>query len=158
MTAVSMTRKMVGQAPMVPPTSINRYISTMGVRKKTKSHILASSKRPHHESAGDDAQLQPSPRERIWQVVAMIPRGKVATYGQIAALAGMPSHARYVGRTLRDLPHGSNLPWHRVINASLKISLRTTGDSHSLQKQRLEAEGISFVGPRVARLHRWQPQ
>lgn len=130
----------------------------MGVRKKTKSHIKATAQRSLSESAGEDDQLQASPQERIWQIVAMIPRGKVATYGQVAGLAGMPSHARYVGRTLRLLPRGSKLPWHRVINSSLKISLRTAGDSYSLQKQRLEAEGISFVGPRVARVHRWEPQ
>ena len=130
----------------------------MGVRKKTKSHIKATTRRPDPESAGADQQLQASPQERIWQVVAMIPRGKVATYGQVAALAGMPSHARYVGRTLRVLPRGTKLPWHRVINAGLRISLRTASDSHNLQKQRLEAEGISFVGPRVARQHRWEPK
>ncbi len=129
----------------------------MGVRKKTKSHIKATASRSQTESAGGDNELQASPAERIWQIVAMIPRGKVATYGQVAALAGMPSHARYVGRTLRVLPRGSKLPWHRVINASLKISLRTAGDSHSLQKRRLQAEGVSFVGPRVARQHRWEP-
>jgi len=119
---------------------------------------LADSKRPQNESAGEADQLQPSPQERIWQVVAMIPCGKVATYGQIAALAGMPSHARYVGRTLGNLPNASKLPWHRVINASLKISLRSDSrNPQKLQKLRLEAEGISFVGPRVARQHRWHP-
>ncbi len=108
------------------------------------------------DPAGETAKF----RARVYWLVAMIPRGRVATYGQIAALAGMPSHARYVGRTLGNLPNASKLPWHRVINASLKISLRTTSDSRNpqkLQKLRLEAEGISFVGPRVARQHRWQP-
>ena len=85
----------------------------------------------------------------------MIPEGKIATYGQVAALAGMPRHARLVGRTLRDLPDGSKLPWHRVINASMRISLRATSGSHNLQRQRLEAEGVEFIGERVARPHRW---
>ena len=95
-----------------------------------------------------------TPAERICSVVAMIPAGSVATYGQVAALAGMPRHARLVGRTLRDLPRGSRLPWHRVVNASLRISTRA-GGAVSTQRQRLEAEGVEFVGERVARGHRW---
>ena len=51
-----------------------------------------------------------TPEARVWQVVAMIPRGKIATYGQVAALAGMPAHARLVGRTLANLPAGTRLP------------------------------------------------
>ena len=93
-------------------------------------------------------------QERICSVVAMIPRGKVATYGQVAALAGMPRHARLVGRTLRELPRGSRLPWFRVVNASLRISTRA-GGSENTQRARLEQEGIEFVGERVASAHRW---
>ena len=96
----------------------------------------------------------PSPEERIWQAVAAIPRGKVASYGQVAALAGMPSHARLVGRILASLPKGSRLPWHRVVNASLRISL-PEGPSARLQRQRLQREGVAFVGRRVARQCRW---
>lgn len=84
----------------------------------------------------------------------MIPRGRVASYGQIAALAGMPRHARLVGRTLRELPKGSKLPWHRVVNATLRISMRPGGTSE--QRRRLEAEGIEFVGEKVANGHRWE--
>jgi len=91
----------------------------------------------------------------------MIPRGKVATYGQIAELAGMPSHARLVGRTLRELPDDTRLPWHRVVNAGLRISLRggstTGGAGHDVQRQRLEAEKLEFIGQRIARAHRWEP-
>lgn len=86
----------------------------------------------------------------------MIPRGRVASYGQIAALAGMPRHARLVGRTLRELPEGSKLPWHRVVNATLRISMRPGGTSE--QRRRLEAEGIEFVGEKVANGHRWEAQ
>ncbi len=126
----------------------------MGVRKKTRSHTCAGPGRGNDESAATSSELQGEPRERIWQVVALIPAGKVATYGQIAALAGLPRHARLVGRTLRELPQGSRLPWHRVVNASLRISMRPGGTSR--QRQRLEAEGIEFVGERVARGHRWE--
>lgn len=99
--------------------------------------------------------MQASPAERIWQVVALIPVGKVATYGQIAGLAGMPRHARLVGRTLRELPAASRLPWHRVVNASLRISLRKGSGGHVEQRRRLEAEGVEFVGERIPRTFRW---
>jgi methylated-DNA-protein-cysteine methyltransferase-like protein len=101
-----------------------------------------------------DVSDQPTPEQRIWQVVAMIPRGKVATYGQIAMLAGMPRHARLVGRTLSNLPAKTRLPWHRVINASMKISYRESG-SKDVQRKRLEKEGITFVGGRVPQQHAW---
>ena len=88
-------------------------------------------------------------------MVALIPAGKVATYGQVAALAGMPRHARLVGRTMAQLPKGSRLPWHRVVNASLRISQRRGSTGHLRQRKRLEAEGISFVGDRIPAAHRW---
>ncbi|MGE0622742.1 MAG: MGMT family protein [Pseudomonadales bacterium] len=100
--------------------------------------------------------MQAEPAERIWQVVALIPRGRVATYGQIAALAGMPRHARLVGRTLSNLPEGTRLPWHRVVNASLRISHRAGSGGHLQQRQRLEAEGVTFVGERIPRQFRWE--
>lgn len=88
-------------------------------------------------------------------MVALIPRGRIATYGQVAALAGMPRHARLVGRTLRDLPTGTRLPWHRVVNASLRISQRRGTGGHREQRRRLEAEGVSFVGERIPKQFRW---
>lgn len=82
---------------------------------------------------------------RIWSLVKKIPRGRVATYGQIATLAGLDGHARQVGYALHNLPTASKLPWHRVINAKGEISPRTTGDSHELQRLLLEAEGVEFT-------------
>ncbi len=87
----------------------------------------------------------------------MIPPGKVATYGQVATLAGMPGHARYVGRTLGDLPAGTRLPWHRVVNASLRSSLPPSSAGYERQMARLRAERVSFIGTRVAPAHRWEP-
>ena len=81
-------------------------------------------------------------------MVAQIPNGRVATYGQIAALAGMPRHARVVGRTLGNLPKGTRLPWHRVLNAAGRIS-RRGGSGETEQRRRLEREGIEFIGERV---------
>lgn len=81
--------------------------------------------------------------ERIWSVVKRIPRGRVATYGQIAELADLEGHARQVGYALHNLPENSNVPWHRVINAKGEISPRSAGDSHELQLMLLRAEGIA---------------
>ena len=80
--------------------------------------------------------------ELIWRVVRRIPRGRVATYGQIAELAGLDGHARQVGYALHNLPNGSSVPWHRVINAKGEISPRSAGDSHELQRLLLEGEGV----------------
>src|SRR5216110_2605561 len=80
----------------------------------------------------------------IYAVIRRIPRGRVATYGQIATLAGLDGHARQVGYALHALPSGSGLPWHRVINAKGEISPRSAGDSHELQRMLLEAEGVKF--------------
>ena len=91
----------------------------------------------------------------IWQVVASIPKGKVASYGQIAELAGLPGYARYVGTTLGRLPAGTKLPWHRVVNAAMKIAER--GGTRMIEQRRLlEAEGIVLLGEKILRHHRWQ--
>ena len=80
----------------------------------------------------------------IWSTVRRIPRGRVATYGQIAELAGLDGHARQVGYALHNLPERSDVPWHRVINARGEISPRSAGDSHELQRLLLEAEGVEI--------------
>lgn len=96
----------------------------------------------------------------IYAVVDQIPRGKVATYGQIAALAGMPGQARLVGYALYRVAPESNTPWHRVVNAKGQVSespLRFGTDY--LQRSLLEQEGIQFNEQGCIPLHqyRWQP-
>ncbi len=81
---------------------------------------------------------------RIYQIVRQIPRGRVATYGQVAELAGLEGHARQVGYALHALPDSIDIPWHRVVNARGEVSARTRGDSHELQRELLEAEGVKF--------------
>lgn len=88
-----------------------------------------------------------SARERdgwleIRRVIAAIPRGRVASYGQVAALAGLPGRARLVGRVLAQLPPRSDLPWQRVVNARGEISTR--GETALRQRRLLEAEGVRF--------------
>ena len=100
-------------------------------------------------------------RLRIYAVVSRIPRGRVATYGQIARLAGIPSQARLVGYALAALPDRSRLPWHRVINAKGGISLRSEeGPASMVQRIRLRREGIRFDDrDRVSlRRFRWKPR
>jgi methylated-DNA-protein-cysteine methyltransferase-like protein len=80
--------------------------------------------------------------QRIYNVIRRIPRGRVATYGQIAELAGLEGHARQVGYALHVAPEG--LPWHRVINAQGRISARASSDWGELQRLLLEAEGVEF--------------
>ena len=89
--------------------------------------------------------------ERVWRVVAKVPRGRVATYGQIARMAGLLNGARTVGWALRALPDGRRVggrpvPWHRVINARGTISLRGRGDGREAVRQSaaLRREGIAF--------------
>ena len=80
---------------------------------------------------------------KFYEIISKIPKGKVATYGQIAALAGHPRSARMVGWALSALHSEANLPWHRVINSKGTISLPK--DSGGLvQKLLLEAEGVVF--------------
>jgi methylated-DNA-protein-cysteine methyltransferase-like protein len=85
--------------------------------------------------------------EAICAVIRRIPRGWVATYGQVAAMAGMPRRARLVGRVLQRLDPATKIPWHRVVNAKGEVSYslsRNGGDI--LQRRLLEKEGIKFDG------------
>lgn len=81
-------------------------------------------------------------QQRVFQIVAAIPYGKIATYGDVALMAGSPRASRQVGGVLRRLPKGSKLPWHRVINRKGEISL--IGDDHQRQKSALQTEGVIF--------------
>ncbi|MFN7941399.1 MAG: MGMT family protein [Thermoanaerobaculia bacterium] len=97
---------------------------------------------------------------RIWQQVARIPAGRVATYGQIAALAGLPRHARQVGYALYALPEGSEVPWQRVVNARGEVSARRQPGSEPLQRLLLEEEGVVFDAEGRIDLSRfrWEPE
>jgi methylated-DNA-protein-cysteine methyltransferase-like protein len=94
--------------------------------------------------------------ERIYAVVQRIPRGRVATYGQIAALAGLPGQARRVGYALRALPDDTSVPWHRVINARGEVSRRADSGYVRVQRAMLEDEGVPFDDAGRTSLRRWQ--
>jgi predicted RNA-binding protein with PUA-like domain/alkylated DNA nucleotide flippase Atl1 len=96
-------------------------------------------------------------------VVRRVPRGKVASYGQIAKLAGLGNHARQVGYALHALsrPAGDaeDVPWHRVVNAKGEVALRRESEGGALQRALLEAEGVLFLRGRIdLRRYGWEPR
>jgi methylated-DNA-protein-cysteine methyltransferase-like protein len=98
--------------------------------------------------------------ERIYAVVRRIPRGRVATYGDVAALAGMPGRAREVGYALHALEAATDVPWQRVINARGEVSARGDPAAARMQRALLEREGVVFgPGGRVdLAAHGWRPR
>jgi methylated-DNA-protein-cysteine methyltransferase-like protein len=99
--------------------------------------------------------------ERIYSVVSRIPRGRVATYGQVARLAGLPGQARLIGYALSALDDRSRVPWHRVVNAQGQVSARRDGSPMSIfQRLRLEREHVRFDARRSIPLDlfRWRPR
>lgn len=99
--------------------------------------------------------------ERIFAIVRRIPRGRVATYGQIASLAGLDRHARLVGYAMSALPRGTRVPWHRVINAKGITSARSGNPAGAFnQRLLLETEGVKFDSRGRVSLERygWSPR
>jgi methylated-DNA-protein-cysteine methyltransferase related protein len=99
--------------------------------------------------------------EQIYATVKRIPHGKVATYGQIADLAGMPRKARLVGYALFRVAPDADVPWHRVINVKGEVSESPFRQGNDyLQRSLLESEGIEFNAAGKINLLRycWQPE
>lgn len=97
---------------------------------------------------------------RIYRVIRRIPRGRVASYGQVAQLAGLEGQARQVGYALHALPTDDRTPWQRVVNARGEISLRSGSDDDRLQRLLLEEEGVRFdrAGRIDLQRYRWRPR
>lgn len=108
----------------------------------------------------DPTGLSPAEARRtaLYLTLHQVPEGKVVSYGQLAELAGLGRAARFVGRTLSQLPDGSSLPWHRVLGAGGRLSLAAGTVSGEEQRARLRAEGVTIRNNRVdmAR-HGWRP-
>jgi methylated-DNA-protein-cysteine methyltransferase-like protein len=85
----------------------------------------------------------------IWAVVRRIPRGRVATYGQVARLAGLARGARLVGRALGAAPDRPGLPWHRVVAAGGRLALPPGSAAYRAQVRLLNAEGVRCRGGRA---------
>lgn len=104
-----------------------------------------------------EPSAEPSKDQKIWQVVIAIPPGKVASYGQVAEMAGLGRQARYIGRALGKLPKGHSVPWYRVIRSNGQIAFPEGSEIYRKQVSLLEAEGVEVVNGRVAMgRFRWQ--
>ena len=130
------------------------------MRRPDKGLRLTASRLLQSWATGDRHKLPMPPKRKLLQatplqgdkaveaicaVIGRIPKGWVATYGQVAAMAGMPRRARLVGRVLQRLDPGTKIPWHRVVNAKGEVSYslsRNGGDI--VQRRLLEKEGIKF--------------
>ena len=96
--------------------------------------------------------------ERIWSTIRDIPRGCVASYGQIAEIAGIRRGARQVGYALRHLPKGHGVPWYRVIRSSGRIAFEKGSDGFNEQCKRLMMEDVPVLEGRIdMNKYRWQP-
>lgn len=93
--------------------------------------------------------------QQIYSQVYQIPIGKISTYGDIAKFAGFPGYARQVGRLLSNLPQGSTLPWHRVINSQGKISLCDNGRARQIEALRNEGVVVTEQGRVSLKAYRW---
>ena len=96
--------------------------------------------------------------QQIWQTVRKIPHGNVASYGQVADLAGLPGRARLVGRALKSTPKEQPVPWHRVLRSSGHIAFPQGSELAQTQKNLLQDEGVSVIRNRVSLAQfGWQP-
>ncbi len=87
--------------------------------------------------------------QRIYDMVAAIPRGQVASYGQIAKMVGLPRRARLVGHALRHTPDGVDVPWHRVVNAQGTSSFPDGSEQREQQLRCLRDEGVVLLNGRI---------
>lgn len=85
----------------------------------------------------------------IYTALKSVPAGKVVTYGQLAKMAGLPRAARLVGTVLCQLPEGTDLPWHRVVNAQGKISMPEGSSGYKEQSRRLQSENVTINNGRI---------
>ena len=96
--------------------------------------------------------------QQIWDTVRKIPPGKVASYGQVADLAGLPGRARLVGKVLQQTEDGKPVPWYRVLRSSGHIAFPAGSEHAELQKGLLQEEGVSVIRNRVSLAQfGWQP-
>jgi methylated-DNA-protein-cysteine methyltransferase-like protein len=114
------------------------YPPDQGDRKKAamppKRNLLQTAPPRGHEAAA-----------AICAVIRRIPKGWVATYGQVAAIAGLPRRARLVGQVLQQLDPATDIPWHRVVNAKGEVSYTLSRNgSDAFQQRLLEEEGVEF--------------
>lgn len=96
-------------------------------------------------------------RARVYELVQAVPRGRVASYGDIAALAGSPRAARGVGAALQGLDDGTDVPWWRIVNRSGRLTIPPDHGLRALQRTLLERERVRFLADGAVDMdrHRW---
>ena len=95
---------------------------------------------------------------RIWETIRDIPEGTVASYGQVAEVAGIPRGARQVAYALRHSPRELELPWHRILRSSGKSAFEPDSRHFRMQCKRLVEEGVAVLNGKVdMKRYRWQP-
>ncbi|MEP2651675.1 MAG: MGMT family protein [Paraglaciecola sp.] len=99
-----------------------------------------------------------SSQQKIWKTVQLIPKGKVATYGQIADLAGLPGRARLVGKSLGNVPSELHVPWYRVLRSTGQIAFPAGTEQSRTQTGYLQQEGVAVFNNKVKlKSFQWQP-
>ena len=113
---------------------------------------------PDETNSTQETQNTLSSMAKIWHIVAMIPPGKVSSYGKVADFAGLPGRARYVSKALKSAPEHLSLPWHRVLNSQGKISFEKHSVSFQEQMELLRIEGVTVNCGKVDLSEfEWQP-
>ena len=120
--------------------------TTRSLRQLFVPQSLGRLRRGNVEELAPNAALQ-----AMWDVVAIIPRGRVRTYGDVARAAGYPGRARQAGYALRVMPEDMHLPWHRVVGAGGRIVFPRFSSHYREQSRRLRSEGIAVKDGRVPR-------
>ena len=140
---------------VVAANSSNTYSSKKGKSKKNKSGKIF----PLVQLSGCFGVYLTKNQEKsealaIYQVISQIPHGRVASYGDVAKMAGLPGYARYVGYLLKSVPTDTSLPWHRVVRSDGTIPQET----FIKQKPKLMAEKVVLKGRKVSRASFWNPR
>ena len=139
---------------VVAANSSKTYSSKKGKSKKNKSGKIF----PLVQLSGCFGVYLTKNQEKsealaIYQVISQIPRGRVASYGDVAKMAGLPGYARYVGYLLKSVPTDTSLPWHRVVRSDGTIPQETI----IKQKPKLMAEKVVLKGQKVSQALFWNP-
>jgi methylated-DNA-protein-cysteine methyltransferase related protein len=117
-------------------------------KKQLRELLLPPKPASSHRTRANDLDSNAALRT-IWDVVAMIPRGRVRTYGDVARVAGFPGRARQAGYALRVVPPELHLPWHRVVGAGGRIVFPRSSSQYREQGRRLRSEGVAVRNGRV---------
>ncbi len=126
---------------------------------KDKSPLYAYLQQDEKDMASEQTKTTTlSPMAKIWHIVAMIPQGKVSSYGKIADYAGLPGRARYVSKALKSAPEHLSLPWHRVLNSQGKISFEKNSHAFQQQMELLRMDGVTVNCGKISLSeYEWRP-